>query len=397
MNSVSFTVKNGAYDPEAVNAKIVEILVQHIAEEMGSIESAVYALDASHFYLPSGAKILKPIRGILSRVLSKAATDSVMQAVSGSIAALYSPAYELDAGFDDISSIGQYGDSGSCFLEGECNSINRVFLKKNHRVKLLVLRKTTDADACARCFVYFPGGREIRLFNFYYAGITQNSRLFTEAARRLMGAKKVKVTEIERGDVNLPVYINSGAVKVSFDRAFIYSAPRVFVCPHCDNAMPEADIRTEINNNSYLIGCCYDCLKTGDYYACCSRCEGGVDEDHALTNNSGDVYCEECYDAEYTHCQNSRCEVEVYIQDIYSDGLCEECYFDKYTVCERCGSDVEKEDAVTVDGVDYHDTCADREFYICRDCGDYIPSGDEEEVNGKWYCPGCKSEQDVAA
>lgn len=212
-----------------------------------------------------------------------------------------------------------------------------------------------------------------------------------------MGAGKVKVAEIELGDVNLPVYINSGAVRVSFDRAFTYDAPRVFVCPHCDNAMPEADMRTKINNNSYLIGCCDDCLNTGDYYAYCSHCSEGLNEDTVFTNNSGDVYCEGCYDDKYARCQG--CDTEIYAEDICSENLCVDCYNDKYTVCERCDSDVEITDAVTVDGDNYHDTCADREFYICRDCGDYIPSGDEEKVDGKWYCPDCKpeEEQDVAA
>lgn len=396
MNKIKFIIKNGAYEQETVNRGIVNILSQHIGiEEMGSVESAVMALDASHFYLPSGAKMLKPIRGIIGRVLGKNATDSVMQSVSGSIAALYSPAYELEATFADINSIGQYGDSSSCFLDGGCNSINRVFLKKNHRVRLLVIKKTNDPDSSARCFVYFPGGREIRLFNFYYNGITQNSRLFTEAIRRLMCADKVKVVEIEREAMGLPVYVNTGAVSVFFSRSFTYNAPRIFVCPHCDAAMPEADMKADIEDNSYFIGCSHECINTDRHYVYCSHCNKGLSEDAAYSDDNGEAYCEECYNNRYTHCQE--CDTQVYTNEICSDGLCEACYHDKYTSCERCGYDVEITDAVTINGVDYHDTCAEKEFYICAekefyicsDCGDYITSGDEAEKDDDWFCPDC--------
>ena len=376
---IKFTVKNGAYEPLIVVFNIQAILLKNGLSLGGNTDQreALEKLDLSHYYLNegTGAKITKSIKKILLTAYSKERVDAVYPKVCKEIAELYSPAIDITAHFGDKSLLGQgiYEPHETCFNEDGCNYTSALFLDKFKRVKALYL----DAyNTKARCIVYFAGGRNIYLTNFYYrSGFPQNKRIFVEAVRRLLGITKVS---FKSEKFPLPIYQNRDCILVHTDRSKVYGGTILYPCPNCNAKVPK--LFHDNDGTTYLIGCSSECLKQDKKDRCCV-CNDQLDEYDYCHNDDNELFCSDCYNERYFYC--ARCDNESCIEDAIGD-YCSTCA----TACSNCG------EAVLDSNLYDHDLCGDcySDLYdTCSNCGDEIEvgSGDWTMIEGEIVCSSC--------
>lgn len=416
---IEFEVKNGAFEPDYINSRVIGIcgILCHQVKDYSTILDSVKekvnndlaALDLSHYYMPDGAKVTKPLKKILLTFLTKKELEPIWAEICKQISALYSPAFQAIAYFGDKQLIGtgEWEGRETCFNKNGINAQNGVFIQKFKRTQVLVVEETGTGHK-ARCLVYFQGGRNINLFNFYYNGFRQNNLIFVEAIRRLLSIPKITY---KKESVNLPIYRNGDGLVIHTPKSFEYTADRIFPCPHCDTKLPEKKMLTAEEGNTHKIGCCEECLNAGGE-TCCD-CGGRVDEDNSRTSDNGDTYCEDCYFNNFAYCEH--CGNDVPNDDYLGDGYCnecgdqcyncgsvhkkdnmytgpddecycEECYNDKFSYCEGCEMDVERDSMVKGPDNEYYcpDCHADK-FTECKDCGDVAEIVDIQDG----LCPDC--------
>jgi len=155
--------------------------------------------------------------------------------------------------------------------------------------------------------------------------------------------------------------------------------PTKIYCSVCMN-----EIEDGIGNDTVDGVVCDDCF---DSYLMCESCEKMVHSDHTVSND-GDIYCQTCFDNEFTLCV--RCgeyvsNNETYSPDSASGPYCESCYCDAFTRCEHC------EDVIFMDDAYYSE---ERDATLCGDCYsdvengnlhsyNYIPEPEFREVDGE--------------
>lgn len=360
-NKIILEVKNGAYEAMSVCVKICRILEPY-TKTCICVDLAEIPLE--NYYMPDGRKITKPIKKLLLKYVCEETVDKHYAAICKQIAELYSPKYSLEAYWGDKSLLGkgEYEGTPTCFRFGGENEVSRKFIEKYKRTKCLILKRVDTTDT-ARCIVYFAGGRNIYLTNFYYKRITQNYRLFVEALRMLLGLKKVSFKDCNNPE--LPIYLNDDGILVHDEKSFKYPFTRKFPCPHCDDIVDEKKMLHEVEGTTHYIGCCDSCLGFNTAYAICSHCDTAIfDEADAYYIEADDrTFCYRCYERYVQTCANcghksSNENFEITNND---ETLCEDCY----STCEECG-DVFRNNEINDNG-------------LCSDCQADEDEQEEEE------------------
>ena len=152
-------------------------------------------------------------------------------------------------------------------------------------------------------------------------------------------------------------------------------------CADCGEEI-ELDAAHEVDGSAYCDDCVVQCEDCGDY----------VLNGDAKTNDSGDNYCESCYDDNYVKCEACGCEVRkdrAYSSDS-GDDYCRDCYNENFSHCESCNCEVHNEDSVSTESGDtYCQSCYDDHYDHCSSCGCEVSTDDTVCVNGDVYCEGC--------
>lgn len=116
-------------------------------------------------------------------------------------------------------------------------------------------------------------------------------------------------------------------------------------------------------------------------------------DDMVLDEDSGNYYCEECYENKFSECEN--CGKMFHSDDMEEfDGCtyCVECIGEVATVCDRCGNRMSFDDAYSV-GEDYLCCdCADDHTSVCADCGERYYNDYMTCVEDEMVCDTCVSE-----
>ena len=427
---IKFEVKNGAYEPNIINSRVITVcgnLCRPVKDLTGVSDSTeryyvdvkeqfnnrLAALDLNHYYMPDGAKVTKPIKKILLTFLTKKELEPIWPEICKQVSELYSPAFQAVAYFGEKSLLGTGAWEGrtTCFNSDGINAQNGVFIQKFKRTQILVVEEVGTSNK-ARCLVYFQGGRNINLFNFYYNGFRQNNLVFVEALRRLLSIPKISYKE---ESVNLPIYLNGDGLVIHTPKSFVYDADRMFPCPHCDTKLPERKMLTAVEGNTYKIGCCEECLDENTETCCV--CGDSVEEDGMRTSDNGDIYCESCYSDNFAYCDY--CNNEVPVENYLGNGLCsdcgaqchncgrihknddmstgpddesycQDCFSDKFSFCEGCETDVDRDDIKEgPDGNLYCQDCYDNIFIECDECNEVIEKDESVKDCGKAYCQDC--------
>ena len=156
--------------------------------------------------------------------------------------------------------------------------------------------------------------------------------------------------------------------------------PDMTVCAECGEL---ADC-VEIDGKSYCVVCtvkckCCNCVliaedaktsDSGDYYceSCyddsfyfCKECGSEVLAEDVKTSASGEHYCEDCYNDKFTCCEGCNCEVRT--NSLYcnenGNSYCSDCYHDRYTCCDNCGCELYRSDACSNDNGTCCESCFD--------------------------------------
>lgn len=420
---IEFEIKNGAYEPSVINSRVITVcgnlcrpvkdmsaIPENVREQ---VNSALISLDLAHYYMSDGAKVTRPIKKILLTFLTKKELDSIWAELCKQISELYSLAFQAIAYFGDKTLLGTGAWEGktTCFNSDGINSQNGIFIQKFKRTQVLVVEEVGTRNK-ARCLVYFQGGRNINLFNFYYNGFRQNNLVFVEALRRLLSLPKVSY---KKESVNLPIYLNGDGLVVYTPKSFVYDADRMFPCPECDSKVPERKMLTSVEGNTHKIGCCEECLN--EPAEICCNCGDRLDSDDMRTSDNGDTYCDSCYSDNFAYCEC--CGNDVPNNDYLGGGLCNECgdqchncgeihknddmytgpddnsycsdcFNYKFSYCKGCETDVYNDDMKEgPDGIDYCQDCYDNKFIECDECNEVVEKDDSVKDCGKVYCQDC--------
>ncbi len=161
----------------------------------------------------------------------------------------------------------------------------------------------------------------------------------------------------------------------------------------------------------------------------CDNCDDVVlkDEAHYLARDQ--IYCQSCFDDNYTHCPNCEeiVETEEYLpptrrnsyklksggctrcsfncdscsrvvdnDEAYShenEQYCEDCYSENFTSCEECGDTVAQDNAIYVDDYgSFCDSCYEDKFDTCFECDSITSKDNITEFDGQIYCKTCYEE-----
>lgn len=220
-----------------------------------------------HFYLPDGRKITKPFKPLLKSWLGKERTDKIFPEFCKQVRELFNTPVKLRADFYDAMKIGQYGDDidlgdgGSCFRRDGCYSSNGTFIAYNKRLQILGLRGVDDPSQGGRCIVFFEGGRQLILTNFYYSHLRMDEGLFIKAIEELYHVKVIKREKLGYS-LPLPIYKNGNAIRLTFERSFTYAKNRIkLTCPICQKEKVSLE---RINTSHESSADAFDCV--------CPRC-----------------------------------------------------------------------------------------------------------------------------
>ena len=71
----------------------------------------------------------------------------------------------------------------------------------------------------------------------------------------------------------------------------------------------------------------------------CENCVEKFDAEYLKENTNGEIFCESCYKAKYTECDNcSEGVLKSFLREVNGENLCESCA-DEYNHCSECGGD----------------------------------------------------------
>ena len=391
-NFTIFAVRRDAYLLSNIFEDVLRIVREYttlyLPKELPSIE-------LGSWYLPTGRKVTGQIKKILSKHIEKNSLNEICPALFKALSELYAPDATLKAywGDKELLGTGVYERHTTCFSEDGCNHSSKVFIAKYRRVKCLVL-EDTEKGTLSRCLVYFKGGRQIWLTNFYYKNLAENPRVFIEALRRLLKLKAVSWKSDDYSD-SLPVYQNGDGIIVYDHRSFDYPYDRIFPCPHCGRRTPERFFYHEEASHTHYLGCSEECGDTrqSDPYAQCHRCDEDImaEEDAHYSDITGYYYCETCFEELFAVCSKCGClgnKSEMPISFSNDDWYCTDCA----GVCCECGDAILWEDlGKTRSG---HSICIACSFQ-CEVCDRTYSTGDRHEDGD--ICKDCYTKNEEVA
>lgn len=388
MNSTTFTLKGMAISPENISYSIGSILSVYLGECVDALRNSgkLQNLDLSNYYVggENGPKVTKGIKKLLLKESPelKPIILEKFPRICHEIAQLYVPIKEIRAFWGDKSLLGKgiYENSPTCFADDGCNKTSRIFLEKFNRVRVLVCEDTDRPESSYRAVVYFGGGRNTFLTNFYAKNFPQNKGIMVEALRRILNLPKLSFKEF-RFPLDA-IYLNHDAIKCyPPERVMEFKGVGVVTCPHCDEVVPYSELHTDTSGNRYLIGCSEECAETGGITCC--NCGDSVHEDDSYSYQD-DTYCSGCYSEDFRYCEG--CGEDYPIEQINTcqngTHLCKDCSF----TCEHCGNSFSERSAFEHDGDQYCEDCYSDKFSTCDEC-EY--TFDRDEINGDDLCKDC--------
>lgn len=326
------------------------------------IEIDLSGHEFQNYYRPDGAKITKTLTTLLRKQLNKEDVAERFASYGKRISELYTTGVSLVAYFGDKKKLGkgEYENKITCFSDGHENAICREFLVRYKRAAVLCLESAEGkAAGRGRCLVFFAGGRNITMTNFYYHGLTQNKLYFIEAIRRLFNLKQVIYRKNSK--FFLPIYLNKDSVHVYDARSQRQYLGRKLPCPNCGKVVEEEHFYYRQEGDIQILGCSEKCaIKHSKVMGECNLCEAIVNPAQ-MVGFEGKLYCKECWN-----------------KNTYA--------------CGKCGNRYMGEPTVTKDKEIRCPNCYKNSGYQCKGCGDRYAKPHrmiETQSKGCFYCLEC--------
>jgi len=350
-------------------------------EEIRTITMKLYGVpidltnvDLLKYYRPDGAKITKTLTTLLRRQLPKEEVQLRFAGYAKAVSELYTTSKTLIASWGDMSELGNgvYEGGATCYRAGAENTVCRDFLQKYRRAKLLVLyNKDNPDEPCARTIVFFAGGRNVIMTNFYWKRLEANKLYFIEALRRMLGLKKVVYKNWS--NFFLPIYLNRDAVLVYDERVRLMDTEKKMPCPHCGKLVHENDFHFEEDGNFRMLGCTEKCAhKSSKTYIPCERCREDFKQGRMRGHNNK-YYCVSCFYIVTESCHKCNGRYDTTKMKHTNDGsvMCQRCW-DELAYCDKCGERSILRNVLEKRG----------DKMLCKSC-----------INKDEYCAVCKRER----
>jgi hypothetical protein len=285
----------------------------------------------------------------------------------------------------------------TCFTPGIFGDGDACFFKQKYTYYRQSIEALEGKGVCffeggmplARCWlIKNPQENNYITFNLYVAyRMSLSLRQAAEALLQVLDMNYCKSMYWGTGNI----YVNNNRIfvlsenkltRTTYNMEQPYISDRyAYSCRDCGEILlPDSDECGFCGRNQQLV-----CNHCGEYINL-------GDERHV----NDDVYCEECYDEYFFHCDSCGDIVdrdsEYYVEDCGS--YCEHCYHRKFTRCECCDSDVYRDDIYYVrnsygDEIIVCEECRDNYFLYCDKCEEYYHEDVMKEFDDTYMCREC--------
>ncbi len=419
MNGVNAALKieNGGGNQEAIHGIIDQLW--HINDCQQSDErrnvceeiwKRVTELNCDRYYLENGAKVTRPLKGMLVETLGK---DSVTPLFAefckrvGNVYAQVSATAELRDTYFQDDDAGAFGDSNSCFLDGGCNEINGKFIDASPCTGIITVTPDEKKYSAGRMIVWFVDSTTAHLINRYGSNSGQRELPLSIFVRGLEVLTKTQLLWRRESVETLPVYLNNSPVICTAIEGTTFDSVVTdyrFKCPECGIYYdPDTGVAHASGTNHYM-ACSHGCLNEmsdqNDDTITCENCgRDGIHEDDAYLVNDM-YYCRRCYDNNFFYCEscNRDCAQEGSVVAHNSRGhettVCEDCADSDYFRCNHCDDYFHNDNGTTTDDGDtYCEGCASEYVMTCEQCG--IVSDDLEDFDDDGCCSDCHVQDEL--
>ena len=116
----------------------------------------------------------------------------------------------------------------------------------------------------------------------------------------------------------------------------------------------------------------------------CENCGDRVSEDNTYIDDSGNTYCEYCFNENFSFCPD--CDIVVHTPDaIFIEDkeiyVCQHCADKNYHRCETCGGYLIQDNVLQLDDSEYCENCFDEIADYCENCNEAFHTEDLTVVN----------------
>lgn len=329
-------------------------------------------IDCEKFYLPSGAKVTRPLKALLEEQFGKEAVKLAFAEFCKRVGNIYievKAQATLRNHYFTIDEGGQWNDDGSCFLDGGCNMHCGEWIDASPGIGVITIKPENKTYSRGRIIVWFKSPTVAHMVNVYSGrgGERELPRsIFVKALEVMSGAK---ISWSQKDEETLVIYLNRNPMILECTEGNFDSICQeyMFKCTECNKKYAYE------NNHTW---------SEDAYYNACSQ--------HCIDNLTEDK----------DHCECTGCRYRMRVNNAFhapnGDYLCESCYNERYFYCECCREDCDAEDAVEVMNGRHMMTvcseCAENRYTQCSECKRYYENNEmTEATSGEQYCPKCVS------
>lgn len=192
-----------------------------------------------------------------------------------------------------------------------------------------------------------------------------------------------------------------------FEVEIVDMGVRVYMSENCDELLRCHGCHHVITGDNYITTSdtgnvyCHECEEV--HYVHCESCGEFFDENYITASNDSDRHiCDGCYEDgadDWFFCD----ECEEYCvgesHGCYHNGdyvrVCESCFNDYYVCCDDCGEYYHENDGRRIDDWTWVcDGCLEENWRQCDGCDEYYRCDDMHYDDGDWYCESCWDERE---
>ena len=327
-------------------------------------------IDCEKFYLPSGAKVTRPLKALLEEQFGKEAVKLAFAEFCKRVGAIYievKAQATLRDHYFTIDEGGQWNDNGSCFLDGGCNMHCGQWIDASPGIGVITIKPENKTYSRGRIIVWFKSPTVAHMVNVYSGRGGEHElprSIFVKALEVMSGAK---ISWSQKSEETLVIYLNR--------------SPMVLECTegNFDAVCQEYMFKCTECGKKYEYSANHTWSEDAYYNACSQHCIDNLTEDE-------------------DRCECVECGYRMHIDNSFrapgGDYLCESCYSERYFYCECCNEDCDTDEAVEVVNGRHMMTvcseCANNRYTACSECERYHENNEMTEANsGELYCPRC--------
>jgi hypothetical protein len=339
-------------------------------------------IDCEKFYLPSGAKVTRPLKALLEEQFGKEAVKLAFAEFCKRVGNIYieiKAQATLRNHYFTIGEGGNWTDDGSCFLDDGCNMHCGQWIDASPGIGVITIKPENKTYySKGRIIVWFKSPTEAHMVNLYTGRGGERElpkSIFVKALEVMSGAK---ISWKQTSEETLVIYLNRSPLVLTCTEGNFDSICQeyLFKCTECGKKY-EYDANHTWSEDAYYNACsdkCIDLLTDDADRVECHECSYRIHHDNAF-HAQGEYYCESCYNDRFFYCDccDEDCHQDDAVEVVngrHTQTVCSDCAGERYIECEECGRRHENDSmAETTPGTFYCERCAPKCTAECRECG----------------------------